>query len=259
MVRELSFSKLRVRELELEAICAGEGPPMLLLHGGGGLDPNAPFLRALSERFRLIAPFHPGFGGSPRPAEIDTTDDLAYFYLDLLDQLNLKSVVLMGISFGGWIAAEIATKSTARLAKLILVDAVGIKVSNRETPDIADIFAIGEEELRQLMFHKPPPSPDFKSMSDDQIAVQVRNREALALYMWEPFAHNPKLRSRLHRVTVPTLVIWGASDRLVKPEYGRAYCAAIPGARFELIPEAGHAPQIEQPQVFVDRVLRFAL
>ena len=182
---------------------------------------------------------------------------MAYIYLDLLAALDLRDVTVIGFSMGGWLAAEIAIKSTARIARLILVDAVGIKIGDRLTRDIADIFATDPAELLRLVYHDPGKAPDLAALSDEALEVVARNREASALYLWEPYAHNPKLTRRLHRIDVPVLVLWGESDGIVTPAYGRAFAARIPGARFELIAAAGHAPQTEQPDAFVAHVARF--
>lgn len=235
----------------------GSGPPLLFLHGAGGLQPDAPFLAGLAARARVIAPTHPGFGRAPLPEWIDSVDDLSYLYLDLLDQLDLRDVTLLGTSLGGWIACEIAVKSTARIGRLILGDAVGIKVSDRLTRDVVDIFATDPAVLQKLTFHDPGKAPNWSTLSDEALEIVAHNREASALYLWEPYCHNPKLPRRLHRIDVPTLVLWGEHDGIVKPDYGRAFAERIPGARFEVIPNAGHVPQIEQPEAFVERVISF--
>jgi pimeloyl-ACP methyl ester carboxylesterase len=152
-----------------------------------------------------------------------------------------------------------AVKSTERIAKLVLGAPLGIKVGDRETRDIPDIFALPPEEVAQLKFHDPSLAKvDYASLSDDELTVLARNREATALYAWEPYFHNPKLKRRLRRVTVPTLLVWGAQDHFVTPGYyGAAYRKAIPGARLELIAHAGHLPHVEQPQAFVNCVRAF--
>jgi pimeloyl-ACP methyl ester carboxylesterase len=235
----------------------GAGAPILVLHGAGGLPPDAPFLGGLAKHGRVIAPTHPGFGRAELPDWIDSIDDLAYIYLDLLDALDLHDVTVIGFSLGGWLAAEIAIKSTARIARLILVDAVGIKISDRLTRDVTDIFATEPAELLRLTFHDPSKAPDLSALSDEAVELIARNREASALYTWEPYAHNPKLVRRLHRIDVPVLLLWGESDGIVTPAYGRAYAERIPGARFEVIAGAGHVPQVEQPEAFVASVARF--
>jgi pimeloyl-ACP methyl ester carboxylesterase len=125
------LSSIKVNGIRIDAVERGTGAPLLFLHPGIGLDPGASVLDKLATRARLIAPTHPGFGTSDQPPSFDSVDDLAYFYLDLLDELGLKDVTLAGVSLGGWIAAEMAIKSTARIARLVLANAVGIKVGSR--------------------------------------------------------------------------------------------------------------------------------
>jgi pimeloyl-ACP methyl ester carboxylesterase len=256
--RLLSYAGRTVRGVRLEALELGSGRRLLFLHAGYGLDFEAASLERLATQARVIAPTHPGFGGSERPSSMTTVDDVAYLYLDLLQELDLRDVTLVGVSLGAWIAAEIAVKSTERLAKLVLSNAVGIKVGNRETRDIADIFAMTEDEFNAAAFADPAVAVrDYKSMPEAQVLRVAKNREALARFAWSPYMHNPKLSSRLHRVNVPTLFLWGSRDHIVSQDYGRAYCAAVPGARFELIDAAGHFPHIEQPEVFAAKVLDF--
>jgi len=241
-----------------EAIEKGRGRPLLFLHPGIGLDRNAPVIDKLADHARVIAPSHPGFGNSDQPKAFITIDDLAYFYLDLLDQLDLKDTILVGVSLGAWIAAEIAIKSTARLSHLVLANAVGIKVGARDTRDIVDIFAITEPELNKLAYFDPAIAErDYKAMAEADVRVIARNREASARYGWSPYMHDPKLKSRLHRIRIPTLFLWGSADRILTEDYGRAYCAAIAGARFETIARAGHYPHIEQSDAFARAVFAF--
>jgi len=249
---------LSVGNIQLEAIRRGHGQPVLLLHGMQHIDPYAPFLDLLSRRLEIIAPSHPGFGHSPRPAEFDTIYDLVHLYLALLDSLPYEKVTVMGCSFGGWLAAELAVACRHRLDHLILVDAFGIKISDRETPDILDVFNTSPHEVQRRTWHAPETwAPDFNAMSDEALVVRAQNWESLCLYGWHPYMHNPQLRRWLPSITCPTLVLWGASDRIVYPSYGRTYSEFIPQARFALIADAGHHPEIEQPEVFVDHVVRF--
>jgi pimeloyl-ACP methyl ester carboxylesterase len=258
MTLQDSAAAITVNGIKVEAIEKGRGRPLLFLHPGIGLDRNAPVVGKLAEHARMIAPSHPGFGNSEQPKAFTTIDDLAYFYLDLIDQLDLKDTILVGVSLGAWIAAEIAIKSTARLSHLVLANAVGIKVGARDTRDIVDIFAITEPELNKLAYFDPKLAErDYKAMAEADVRVVARNREASARYGWSPYMHDPKLKSRLHRIRIPTLFLWGSADRILTEDYGRAYCAAIPGARFETIARAGHYPHIEQPDEFARRVFAF--
>jgi pimeloyl-ACP methyl ester carboxylesterase len=247
-----------VRGVRLEQFEAGRGLPLLFLNAGMGIDPGADALALLAQHHRVLAPSHPGFGRSERPTSFTTADDLAYFYLDLIDAYDLHDVALVGVSFGAWIAAEIAVKSTARISHLILGNPVGIKVSDRETRDIADIFAMTEDEFNAAAFADPRAGVrDYKAMSDADVLAVAQNREALARFGWSPYMHNPKLKSRLHRVSVPTLVLCGEKDSITSQDYGRAYCAAIPGAHFDSITAAGHLPHLEQPMAFASKVIDF--
>ena len=250
---------MTVHGVRLEIVERGQGKPILWLHGEQGLDPGAPFLDLLAAHGSVLAPSHPGFGHSPDVAGIDSIDDLSYLYLDLLAERNLRDVIVVGSSMGGWIAAEMAVKCSDRFSGLVLVAPLGIKVGDRETRDIPDIFALPPDEVARLQYRDPARAAlDPAKLSDDQLTVIVRNREATALYAWEPYFHNPKLRQRLHRIKLPTLLLWGADDRFVTATYyGAAYRSAIPGARFETIDRAGHFPHIEEPAALVERIRGF--
>ena len=244
--------------IDLEVVRRGAGRPVLLLHGAQTVDPRAPFLEMLGRHAEIIAPSHPGFGRSARPADFETVYDLVNFYFDFLETLPQEKVTLIGFSFGGWLAAELAVKCRHRLEGLVLVDAFGIKVSDRETPDILDVFNTSPQEVQRRSWHDPETwAPDLDALSDDELVVRARNWEALCLYGWNPYMYNPQLKRWLRRITVPTLVVWGASDGIVKPAYGRIYSSLIPQSRFELIERAGHHPEIEQAKAFVDTVVKF--
>jgi pimeloyl-ACP methyl ester carboxylesterase len=250
--------RLSVAGLELEVLRRGAGRPVLVLHGFQNVDPRAPYLDLLGRHAEIIAPSHPGFAHSPRPAEFETVYDLVHLYLELLQILPHDKVTVVGLSFGGWLAAEVAVKCAHRIDKLVLVDALGIKISDRETPDILDVFNTSPQEVQRRTWHDPGKwAPDFNAMSDDELVVRAQNWESLCLYAWHPYMYNAALKRWLRRIAVPTLVVWGASDGIVTPSYGQAYSALIPGSRFELIEGAGHHPEIEQPEAFVERVVKF--
>jgi len=250
--------RLTVHGIELETVRRGAGRPILLLHGFQTIDPAARFLELLSRHGEIIAPSGPGFGQSPRPRDFDTVYDLVHLYLEVLDTLPGVNVTLVGFSFGGWLAAEVAVACSHRLDRLILVDPLGIKISDRETPDILDVFNKSPDEVRRRSWHDPGRfAPDYNAMSDEALIVHARNREALCLYAWHPYMYNPQLPRWLGRIAVPTLLVWGASDGVVTPDYGRAYARLIPGSRLALIEGAGHHPEIEQPEAFVERVAAF--
>jgi pimeloyl-ACP methyl ester carboxylesterase len=224
----------------------GSGRPILVLHGGAGPQSVAGLAQALSEHTHVIAPTHPGFGGTPRPDWFDSVDDLALAYLELLEKLDLHDVMVIGSSIGGWIAAELAVRAGSLLSSLVLIDATGIQVDGHK---VVDVFTITPDELSALSFHNPAAFRiDPSTLTPEQIAGRAANFRALDVYSRNRQSNDPKLRNRLSRIKIPTLVVWGESDKVVTPDYGRAYAESIPNARFELISEAGHLPQFEQPQ-----------
>jgi pimeloyl-ACP methyl ester carboxylesterase len=249
--------KMTVHGIELDVIRRGAGQPIVLLHGFQQIDPGARFLQSLSRRAEVIAPSHPGFGRSERPKDFESVYDVVNLYAAFLDALPHDKVTLMGFSFGGWLAAELAVRTCHKIDRLVLVDTVGIKISDRETPDITDVFNTHPDEVRRRTWHDLAHAPDFNAMSDEALIMRHRNWESLSLYAWHPYMHNPRLAYWLPRITAPTHVIWGASDAIVRPSYGQAFAGLIPNARFTLIDQAGHQPEIEQPDVFVDHVAGF--
>ena len=249
---------IAIAGLELEVFEAGEGTPILFLHNGGGFFPEQPFVPLLSARHRLIVPSHPGFGRSSLPDWLDACDDIAYVHLALMDRLGLPQVDIIGCSIGGWIAAELATKSPERVRRMVLVAPEGVKVGPPDRLDIPDIYAMPADELERISYHDPAKmAVDPARLSDEELAIRLRNRETTALLVWEPYMHNPKLRHRLHRMSAPTLFLRGESDGLVSAEYLAAYSKLLPNARLETMPASGHSPHLEQPEAFARVVLEF--
>jgi pimeloyl-ACP methyl ester carboxylesterase len=250
---------LSVAGTALELIARGNGRPLLFLHAGEGLAPERPWLDLLSRTYRVIAPWHPGWGNSPLIDGTGSVDDLAYLYLDLAAELKLENTVLVGACFGGWVAAELMVRSTARFSHLVLVDPLGIKLGGRDERDIADMHALPRAEYLRRAWADPAKGEiDFTKLPESELAAIVRGREAFALYGWKPYMHNPRLRRWLHRIDRPTLLLWGEEDRIVTPAYGEGWRRAIPDAQLELIAGAGHFPHWEQPETFVARLTAFA-
>jgi pimeloyl-ACP methyl ester carboxylesterase len=244
--------------IDLELIERGQGAPLLYLHGGGGVASELPFLDLLAQTRRVIAPSHPGFGKSSLPDWLDSVDDIAHVYLELMDRLGLTRTDIVGFSIGGWIAAEVATKVPERINRLVLIGPVGVKTGTPDKLDIPDLFAMPHEKLDRLLFHDPAKhAADLSAVPDDVLLIVARNRETLALLTWEPYMHNPKLKHRLHRVNVPALLLRGASDGIVSADYFERYAALIPNARMETVAEAGHVAHVEQPTVTAAKVLQF--
>ena len=249
---------IQIGDVRLEVSMAGTGRPLLFLHGGDYFAQNRGFLERLARHWRVLIPRHLGFGGSERPEGFRSVHDLAYLYLDVLEQQHLKEVVLVGSSFGGWLALEMCVRSVERVGRLVLIDTLGVKFGGREEREIADIYALPAEEVLRRTFYEPASAaPDYATLDDDEAASIASDRAATALYGWRPYMHDPGLRRWLHRVRVPALVIWGQSDGIVSPDYGEGLCRSLPDARFELIREAGHYPQIEQPEAVADAIERF--
>src|SRR5262252_5413940 len=252
------MQRMEVGGVSLEVLTDGQGPPLLFLHGGDYFAQHRDFFARLVRRWCVIAPRHPGFGGSTRPDSFRTVHDLAYLYLELLDRQDLRDAVLVGSSFGGWIALEMCVRCLQRIGRLVLIDSVGVKFGEREERDIADIYALpGDELIRRTFFDPVGAAPDYSTLSDEEAASIARDRAATALYGWRPYMHDPGLHQWLQRVRVPTLVLWGENDGIVPPHYGEKLCRSLPDARFELIRQAGHYPQIERPDEVADAVERF--
>lgn len=225
----------------------GSGSPVLLLHGGAGPDSVAGFGGLLADRFpvRALTPVHPGFGGTPRPSSLDSIGKLALVYRDLLAELDLTGVIVAGSSIGGWVAAELALAAPDRVGRLILMDAAGLDSASHP---IVDFFSLTPAEVAELSWADPEGHQiDVAAMTDAQRAIFAGNRAALLAYGGQAMA-DPSLAARLAGVAAPTLVLWGEADRIVTPDYGKEYAAAIPGAVFRVVPGAGHLPQLENPE-----------
>jgi hypothetical protein len=247
-----------VSGVSLEIEEKGQGRPLLFLHAGEGLQPARPWLDALARHHRVIAPHHPGFGGSALPDWVGTVDDLAYLYLDLAQQMGLQGAVLAGSCFGGWVAAEMAVRNTARFAGLLLAAPLGIKARGHLDRDIVDMHAVPRAEFMRLAWADPARGAiDYTKLADTELAQIARGRETLAVFGWKPYMHNPRLKNWLHRIDIPAHLVWGEQDQIVSTSYGEAWKAAIPGATMETIPDAGHYPHWERPEAFARAVTGF--
>lgn len=262
---ELDFGMLTsvdIRGTQVEMFTAGTGAPLLFLHGLDGIEGAVSILRELSLEFRVWAPSHPGFGSSARPKRLDRVDDLGYFYLDLIDELSLDSPVVVGTSFGAWVAAETLTKDSSRASRLVLVSPLGLTTAHRRTQNVADIFMLGRDELGARMQVGPPdPSSSMRVLAqlpEDRVRRLMRNDEAASLYGWTPYMSNPKLADRAHRIAVPTLVVWGEDDAIVRPAYRDEWRTALPRAKVELLNEAGHRVHADQPARLASMITAFA-
>ncbi|HEY7246142.1 MAG TPA: alpha/beta hydrolase [Xanthobacteraceae bacterium] len=247
---------LDVRGCNIHVRRMGRGEPLLLLHGAQGLNWEEPGLDALASRFDVIAPDHPGFGRSGDSELVDDVRDLALFYRDLLDTLDLDRVHVVGLCIGGWAALEMAVPSSARFKSLVLVNSAGIRV---EGVPRGDMFVCSEDDLLKLLFARDGAAewlerwhatPELEDIYD-------RNRAAAAKLSWSPRLCNPKLDRWLHRIDVPTHIVWGEENRLIPPAYGQALKHLIAGSTVATVPGCAHLLHIEEPQVFADQVCGF--
>ena len=235
---------------------SGTGEPVLFLHPSGAAGTWRPYHERLSERFDLVAPDCPGFGRSDALDSVEDIDDLVYFVLELLDRLSLEQPHVVGASFGGWLAAELAVHSPERVGRLVLVDAIGLDLPDHP---YADLFAMTREETAAALFHDPavakrvfPPDPDV-----DVLVQEYKDKTAFAKVAWSPFMCDPKLERRLKRITAPTLVLWGADDEVVSVEHGRRYAERIPDATLKVFEGCGHAVLVERTDPAVEAIVEF--
>lgn len=249
-------SEIDIRGCKVHMRRGGSGQPALFLHGASGVSGWIPAFQALSENYDLMVPDHPSYGMSDQPDWLDSMDDLAMFYLDLLDQLNLENVHLIGNSLGGWLAMEVAVRSCTRIKSLTIVGAAGIRIKGKP---IADIFMMDPDDLVREIFVDQKFAENTLNMelTEEQTDIQLRNRVATARLGWQPRLFNPDLRKWLHRITVPTHVIWGDTDRIVDPVYAAEFGRVIAGSEVTMIEEAGHLPHVEKAETFVEAVNDF--
>ena len=192
------------------------------------------------------------------PDWIESPDDIAYIYLDLVETLGLRQTPTLGCSFGGWLALEMATKHDGFCSKLVLAAPYGVKIGGPADRDIQDPWNIHPSKAAELKWFDPEKGKrDFGAMPERELTVVARNNESFARFCWDPCLHNPKLKQRLHRVRVPTLFVWGEHDGIVTPDYGKAFSRMIPQARFAIVEQAGHYPHLEQPAKFLTLVQDF--
>lgn len=234
----------------------GAGRKLLYLHGANGAPAVRPFMDMLAQSYEVLVPEHPGFGGSDEPEWLDNIHDLAYFYLDFLEQQQLNEVLLVGSSLGGWLALEIAVRDASRLKALSVVGPLGIYVPGVKR---GDMFLWSPEEKVRNLFHDQKLAERMLAMpsSPEQVEAEVKNQYTVARLAWEPRMFDPHLHKWLHRIKLPTQIIWGDSDRILPPDYAAAYQRLIPGARVDIVRQCGHLPHTEKPEEFARLVKEF--
>lgn len=252
-VRELQH---QVRDVNVRLARDGRGAPLVFLHGAGGWPKWGAFFERLAERHDVLLPEHPGFGRSGSPTWIRNVGDLAMYYLDFLDALDGPPVHLVGHSLGGWVAAEVAVRNTSRIASLTLFAPAGIRVKGLVCGD--NFIWSREEETRNLFYDQALAAKELARVpTNEEADIELNNRYMAAKFGWEPRWLNPALEAWLHRIKVPTFVLWGRDDKLFPSAYAKAWAARIPDSRVEIIPECGHRPQIEKPDLAAEKVLAF--
>ena len=245
----------------VELLRGGEGRPLIYLHS---LLPETrwlPYHQELARGYEVLAPAHPGFGATEGLDEIDAMEDLVFHYLDVFEGLGLRRAHVVGVSLGGWIAAELAVRYPERIDRLVLADAFGLRLDGYPIPNFLERLD-DPRALRELLFADPKgPMADLalpeRRPDPGQLVGTTTATEALARLGSNPFVHDPKLARRLRRVTCPTLVVWGERDALLPLPYAEAFRDGIPNAELKVLPACGHLPQFEQGDRFVEAVRDF--
>jgi pimeloyl-ACP methyl ester carboxylesterase len=246
----------QVRDITVRLWRDGQGEALLYLHGAAGVPGWLPFFAQLAARHEVVVPEHPGFGNSDNPAWIRNVGDVAMYYLDFLDERDAQRVHLVGHSLGGWIAAELAVRNCARLATLTLIAPAGIRLKG---VPMGDNFIWSPEETARNLFYDQSFADKMLAQvpSEEEADRQLTNRFMAAKLGWEPRWFNPSLERWLHRIKVPTLVLWGADDKFLPSRYAELWRERVPGASVELIPQCGHLPHIEKADTTAEKILGF--
>lgn len=248
---------MTLADVNLSSQRYGSGDQILFLHGMDGLLFADPFLQALGKHGEVVAPECPGWGATRRQPHLRSMDDLAYPYLDLLDRIDGR-VPLVGTSLGAWLAAEIATKSCAKISCLVLVAPVGLRSGEPTLRNYLDLYASPAEEVTAAMYGSADAVPDLSLLSDADFDYLAVAQEATSYYGWEPYMHNPALLARLHRITVPTLVVAGDSDGFVLNDQNvKLLVDALPDAREVTLAGVGHRIEEERPDELAELIADF--
>ncbi|MCP9796680.1 alpha/beta fold hydrolase [Cyanobium sp. Lug-B] len=234
----------------------GKGEPLLLLHGLDGRPSWESVLSRLTERNDVIFPDHPGFGASSSGEWIDGMADLALFYLDVLDALQIETCHLAGHCLGGWLAAEIAVMQPQRIRSLSLCSAAGIRVDGSP---MGDAFLWNPEETlcHLVVSQQARETMRAKQSSEGDLEFLLKARQMAARLAWYPRFHNPHLRKWLHRLTMPTLIQWGDSDRLFPEVYAHRYHEMIPHSQLKIYTDCGHIPMLDAPDLWLEDLKDF--
>jgi pimeloyl-ACP methyl ester carboxylesterase len=249
-------TELKVRGVKINLYRAGSGPTVLFLHGAGGVPQWLPFFDKMADRYELLVPEHPGFGGSDDPPSIRSMADLAMFYLDFVEEAELDRIHLIGNSLGGWLAAEILIRNRAHFLSLVQLAPAGIRVKG---VPCGDNFIWAPEEAVRNLYYDQSVADRILAMkpSDEQMDIMLKNRFTVAKFGWQPRWYNPDLEKWLHRIKLPALIVWGTDDRIMPPEYAAVWRERLPSARFVQIKECGHLPHVEHAALVARHVCDF--
>jgi pimeloyl-ACP methyl ester carboxylesterase len=241
---------------QLQLRRGGSGDPVLVLHHDIGNPGWLPFHQQLAARFDVLAPSHPGYDQSSRPAWLRSVRDIAVVYQWLLAKLNLDGVSLVGLGLGGWIAAEMATMAPKSFKRLVLVGAMGIRPDDGEILDQALVSYI---DYARASFHDQDAFEQVygSEPSTDQLETWDVNREMSFRIAWKPYMYSQTLPQLLGGVQTPALVIWGANDRIVPLSSGEGYAQSLPNARLEIVEASGHCVEMERPAEIAKLIAEF--
>jgi pimeloyl-ACP methyl ester carboxylesterase len=258
-VRRLSLWQKRV---ETEVEISGNGPPLVYLHGPWGLAPDRDFVARLAATNKVYAPKHPGTSrGNPDAVHVlDSWHDLVVYYGELLDRLELRAPPVMGHSFGGLVAAELAAAAPSAVGRLVLIDPVGLW---RDDLPVKNWMVLSDAERKPSLFSDPDSAaaqrfcgvPDDPNERVDVLAQVMWSLACTGKFVWP--VPDRGFGRRAHRVAAPTLIVWGKADRIIAPAYAQEFAGKIAGARIEMIDKAGHLPQLEQPDAVAKAVRGF--
>ena len=235
---------------------AGRGRPVLVLHHETGTLDRLPFYDALAAHYDVVVPHHPGYSRSPRPEWMRSVRDIAVVYRGLLAELKIKGAALVGLGFGGWIAAEMATMAPADLSHLVLVGAMGIKPPQG---DILDLAITGYMDYARAGFHDQKAFDRVYGAEPptDQLEMWDICREMSFRIAWKPYMYSQTLPHLLRSVRAPALVVWGDEDKVVPPSAAKRYVEALPHAKLEMVKGCGHCVDMEQPEALAKLVTNF--
>lgn len=252
--------KLEVAGYSMQMRSAGEGEPLLVLHGELGFPGWMKYHSSLSESYQIYAPSHPGYDESDPIDWIMQVRDLAGWYLEAIDDMGISNINLMGLSFGGWLAAEMAVMNPDKFRKLVLVSPTGIKP---EKGEIYDIFLNLAPDFLKESFYNPEATEEYEMICPTEPTPQKLElwevaREQSCKLGWKPYMYNPSLKYLLHRLkSLETLIIWGNEDKIVPLDSGHIYNDSVPGSSLEIMDGCGHRPEVENPKLFSSKVLSF--